>query len=56
VILNDFVLGRVDIARLNFGVITLIPNVKEADVIKQFRSIGLINVIVKFVVKAYAPA
>ncbi|XP_047051186.1 ABC transporter G family member 41-like [Lolium rigidum] len=51
-ILNDFVLGRVDIARLNFGVITLIPKVKGADTIKQFRPIALINVIFKFVEKA----
>jgi hypothetical protein len=27
-ILNDFALGRVDIARLNYGIITLIPKVK----------------------------
>jgi exonuclease III len=53
-ILNDFVLGRVDVARLNFGVITLIPKVKGADTIKQFRPIALINVIFKFVAKAYA--
>ena len=33
-ILNDFALGRVDIARLNFGIITLIPKVKGADNIK----------------------
>jgi hypothetical protein len=32
-LLNDFVLGRVDVARLNFGIITLIPKVKGADTI-----------------------
>jgi hypothetical protein len=53
-ILNDFALGRVDIARLNFGIISLIPKVKGADQIKQFRPIALINVIFKFVSKAYA--
>jgi hypothetical protein len=53
-ILNDFALGRVDIARLNFGIISLIPKVKGADTIKQFRPIALINVIFKFVAKAYA--
>jgi hypothetical protein len=53
-ILNDFALGRVDIARLNFGIISLIPKVKGADSIKQFRPIALINVIFKFVAKAYA--
>jgi hypothetical protein len=52
----DFFLlhGRVDIARLNFRIISLIPKVKGADNIKQFRPIALINVIFKFVVKAYA--
>jgi hypothetical protein len=53
-ILNDFALGRVDISRLNFGILSLIPKVKEADSIKQFRPIALINVIFKFVSKAYA--
>jgi hypothetical protein len=53
-LLNYFALGRVDIARLNFGIISLIPKVKGADSIKQFRPIALINVIFKFVAKAYA--
>ncbi|KAK1686874.1 hypothetical protein QYE76_047722 [Lolium multiflorum] len=53
-ILNDFALGRVDIARLNFGVISLIPKVQGADTIKQFRPTTLINIIFKFVAKAYA--
>jgi hypothetical protein len=53
-LLNDFVLGRVDVARLNFGIISLIPKVHGADRIKQFHPIALINVIFKFVAKAYA--
>jgi mannosylglycoprotein endo-beta-mannosidase len=52
--LNDFALGSVDIARLNFGIITLIPKVKGADNIRQFRPVTLINVIFKFAAKAYA--
>jgi hypothetical protein len=52
--LNDFALGRVDIARLNYGIISLIPKVKGVDRIKQFRPIALINVILKFVSKSYA--
>jgi hypothetical protein len=53
-ILNDFTLGRVDISRLNYVIISLIPKVKGADSIKQFRPIALINVIFKFVAKAFA--
>jgi hypothetical protein len=53
-ILNDFALGRVDISRMNFGILSLIPKVKGADSIKQYRPIALINVIFKFVTKAYA--
>jgi hypothetical protein len=53
-LLNAFVLGRVDVAWLNFGIITLIPKVKGADTIKQFRPIALINVICKFVGNAFA--
>jgi hypothetical protein len=53
-ILNGFALGTVDIARLNFGILSLIPKVPGADNIKQFRPIALINVIFKLVAKAYA--
>jgi hypothetical protein len=53
-ILNGFALGRVDIARLNLRVFTLIPKVHGAEDIRQFRPIVLINVIFKFVAKAYA--
>jgi hypothetical protein len=53
-ILNDFALGRADIARLNFGILSLIPKVPGADNIKQYRPIALINVIFKLVSKAYA--
>ena len=34
---NDFCLSNLDIARLNYGVITLIPKVKGPTNIKQFR-------------------
>jgi hypothetical protein len=42
------------VARLNFGILTLIPKVPWADSIKQFRPIALINVIFKFITKAVA--
>jgi mannosylglycoprotein endo-beta-mannosidase len=53
-ILNDFILGRIDIARINYGVLSLIPKVPGADKISQFRPIALINVIFKIVSKAFA--
>jgi hypothetical protein len=51
-ILNDFILGRIDIARLNFGILSLIPKVLGADRITQFRPIALFNVIFKIISKA----
>jgi hypothetical protein len=53
-ILNGFALGRVDIARPNFGILSLLPKVPGADNIKQYRPIALINVIFKLVSKAFA--
>jgi hypothetical protein len=53
-ILNDFVLGRIDIARLNFGILSLIPKVPGAEHISQYRPIALINVVFKIISKAYA--
>jgi hypothetical protein len=53
-ILNEFALGRLNISRLNFGILSLIPKVPRAYFIKLFRSIALINVIFKFISKAYA--
>jgi hypothetical protein len=53
-ILNGFAMGTVDIARLNFGILSLIPKVLGADDIKQFCPIELINVIFMLVSKAYA--
>jgi hypothetical protein len=51
-ILNDFILGRIDIARFNFRVLSLIPKIPGADKITQFRTIALINVVFKIVAKA----
>jgi hypothetical protein len=43
----------VDVARLNFGILSLIPKVVGADSVKQYWPIALINVIFKLVAKAY---
>jgi len=48
---NDFYLGNLDIGRLNYGVITLIPKVKDANNIKQFKPIHLLNVSFKIFTK-----
>ena len=41
--MNDFFLGQLDIARLNYGVITLVSKVTDAKDVKQFRPICLLN-------------
>ena len=52
-IINGFAPGTIDISRLNFGVISLIPKVKGADSIKQCHPITLINMPLKLCPKAY---
>jgi hypothetical protein len=49
--INDFYLGNLDIARLNYGVITLIPKIKDANNVKQYRPIFLLNVSFKIFTK-----
>jgi hypothetical protein len=51
---NAFSLGRVDAARINFGVLTLIPKVPCADGIRKFRRIALMKAKFKLISKAYA--
>jgi hypothetical protein len=48
---NDFYLERLDLARLNYGVITLVPKVTDANNVKQFRPIYLLNVSFKLFTK-----
>jgi hypothetical protein len=43
-----------DVSRLNFGILYLLPKVVGAESIKQFRPIAIINVIFKFIAKAVA--
>jgi hypothetical protein len=48
---RDFFAGKLDIQRLNFGVIKLIPKIKEASNIRQYRPICLLNVDFKIFTK-----
>lgn len=49
--LRDFYDEKLDIKRFNYGVITLVPKSKEANNIKQYRPICLLNVDYKGVTK-----
>jgi hypothetical protein len=49
--INDFYLGNLDINRLNYGVITLIPKIKGATNVKQYRPICFLNVSFKIFTK-----
>jgi hypothetical protein len=51
VLFDDFHKGELDIKRLNYGTITLLPKVKEATKIQQFRPICLLNCIYKWFTK-----
>src|SRR6266540_3450334 len=48
---HDLHSGDLQLFSLNFGVITLIPKVQEANIIQQYRSICLLNVSFKFFTK-----
>jgi hypothetical protein len=48
---EDFYLGNLDIKRINYGIITLLPKTKEASMIQQFRSICLLNCLYKWFTK-----
>ena len=49
--IHDFYMGELDIDRLNYGVITLIPKVRDANNVKPFRPICLLNVSFKIFTK-----
>jgi hypothetical protein len=48
---NSFYDGSLNIERLNFGIVTLIPKVPDATDIKAFRPICLLNVCYKIITK-----
>ena len=51
-LLNDFHEGKLDITRLNYGIITLVPKSDDAKQIQNFRPICLLNVSFKIITKA----
>lgn len=51
-LLDDMCKGELDLGRLNYGVISLLPKIKDANTIKQYRPICLLNVILKILTKA----
>lgn len=50
-ILQDLREGSLDLFRLNYGILTLIPKVKGATNIRQYRPICLLNVVYKIITK-----
>ena len=53
-LLDGFFAGTVNISRLNFGVISLLPKGRDADRIQKFRPICLLNVSFKIFTKLLA--
>ena len=53
-IFDEFYVGSIDLGRLNYGIICLIPKVPGASDIRQFRPITVINVIFRILAKGYA--
>ena len=49
--LDDLHAGHLDLWRLNYGVIILIPKIKLPNNVKQFRPICLLNIIYKIITK-----
>lgn len=47
-----FAKQRLDIKRLNYGVVTLVPKLKDANSIKQYRPICFLNVDFKWITRA----
>lgn len=47
----DFHQGKLDVSRLNYGIITLLPKVVDANKIQQFRPICLLNCLYKWITK-----
>jgi hypothetical protein len=48
---EEFYKGKLDVRRLNYGIITLVPKVKKVARIQQFRPIYLLNCLYKWFTK-----
>lgn len=50
-LLVDFYKNALDIDRLNYGVITLVPKGSDANKIQKYKPICLLNVVIKIITK-----
>ena len=50
--LQELYHGRLNLSRLNYGVISLLPKIKDANSILQYRPICVLNVMFKAITKA----
>jgi len=48
---QEFYLGTLNVCRLNYGIITLLPKVQDAAKIQQYRPICLLNCLYKWITK-----
>jgi len=48
---HDFYVGNLNVSRLNYGIITILPKVADAEKIQQFRPICLLNYLYKWITK-----
>lgn len=53
-LLDDFTKDRINMKRLNFAALTLLPKVADAECIHQFQPIASINVAFRLLVKGFA--
>jgi len=48
---SDFHQDKVDISRINYGIVTLVPKISDASRIQQYRPICLLNCLYKLITK-----
>jgi len=48
---DDFHKGNLDVSRINYGIITLLPKTMDADRMQQYRPICLLNCLYKWITK-----